>query len=513
MTELASPTDARSRVGHLSEERRAVLMRRLAERKARPVQPKAPAPRPPDGTDSTVGCSHAQRRVWLAAEIAAARPSREASPGGPLKPPDSSGLHVTTAIRLTGRLDVAALQRAVSTVVARHDGLRTVADDSGPLVRQRVLADATVTVRRLDVDPRVAAGAVEAVRRERFDLRRGPLLRVALLRLDSHDHVLVVVGHHFVMDGGSMGVVVRQLAAVYTAAVRRTPVPLPPHAVQYPDVSVWQWDLLGDGRLERSLDYWRTTLAGAGEPLDLPLPKPAGPPDGPPAGTVGVHRFTIDGRAARPLGPGGLAPGLLAVYTVLLARYTGRWDQVVGMFVEGRTRAETTDVVGNFTNLVAVRTDLTDRPGFAVATTRVRAAIAGALAHQDAPFEAVVAAAAPPRVVGRPPLAQVAFNFHNHAYEHAGWHGLGAEVWPVSADHDDLDLTLVAVPVHDGTVRAAFEYPADRFACEPVAALGRHLTTLGAGLLARPDRPVSAVPMLPADETATLLAWGRGPGA
>ena len=493
MTEVASPTDARSRVGHLSEERRAVLMRRLAERKAQPVQPKAPAPRPPDGTDSTVGCSHAQRRVWLAAEIA----------------PGSAGLHVTTAIRLTGRLDVAALQRAVSTVVARHDGLRTVADDSGPLVRQRVLAGATVTVRRMEVAVNAAAGAVEAVRRERFDLRRGPLLRVALLRLDSHDHVLVVVGHHFVMDGGSMGVVVRQLAAVYTAAVRRTPVPLPPHAVQYPDVSAWQWDLLGDGRLERSLDYWRTTLAGAGEPLDLPLPKPAGPPDG----TIGVHRFTIDGRAARPLRPGGLAPGLLAVFTVLLARYTGRWDQTVGMFVEGRTRAETAGVVGNFTNLVAVRTDLTDRPGFAVAATRVRTAIAGALAHQDAPFEAVVAAAAPPRVAGRPPLVQVAFNLHNHAYEHAGWHGLGAEVLPVSADHDDLDLTLVAVPVHDGTVRAAFEYRADRFAREPVAALGRHLTTLGAGLLARPDRPVSAVPMLPADETATLLAWGRGPGA
>jgi hypothetical protein len=501
MTEAATTTDARSRVGHLSEERRAVLMRRLAERRTRqaPQARRAPAPRPPGATDVTTDCSHAQRRVWLAAEIS----------------PESSGLHVTTAIRLTGRLDVAALQRAVSTVVARHDGLRTVADDSGPLVRQRVLAGATVAVRRVDVDvdgeagTEAAAGAVEAVRRERFDLRRGPLLRVALLRLDADDHVLVVVGHHFVMDGGAMGVVVRELAAVYTAAVCRTPVPLPPHAVQYPDVSAWQWDLLGDGRLERSLDYWRTTLAGAGEPVDLPLPKPDGPSDG----TVGVHRFTVDGRAARPLRPGGLAPGLLAVYTVLLARYTGRWDQVVGMFVEGRTRAEAAGVVGNFTNLVAVRTDLTDRPGFAVAAARVRAAIAGALAHQDAPFEAVVAAAAPPRVVGRPPLVQVAFNLHNHAYGHAGWHGLGAEVWPVSADHDDLYRTLVAVPDHDGTVRAAFEYPAARFARAPMAALGRHLTTLGAGLLARPDRPVSTVPMLPADETATLLAWGRGPGA
>jgi hypothetical protein len=486
-----------------------VLLRRLAARRAGPAQPSAPQPRPPAGADLTAGCSHAQRRVWLAAGIAEARPSRAASP-------DSAGLHVTTAIRLSGPIDVAALQRAVSTVVARHDSLRTVADDSTPPVRQRVLADATVEVRRVDLAGRAApapvTGArrtVDALRRERFDLRRGPLLRVALLRLAADDHVLVLIGHHFVMDGASMGVVVRELAAVYTAAVRRTPVPLPEHAVQYPDVAAWQGNLLGDGGLERSLDYWRLVLAGAGEPLDLPL---AGP--GTPArGAVGEHRFRIDGPAARPLRPGGLAPGLLTAYMVLLARYTGRWDQVVGMFVSGRTRAETTAVVGNFTNLVAVRADLTDRSGFAVAATRVRTALAGALAHQDAPFEAVVAAAGPPRVVGRPPLVQVAVNLHNHAYQHAGWHGLGAEVWSVSADHDDLDLTLVAVPQHDGTVQASFEYPADRFAPEAVAALGRHLTTLGAGLHADPDRPVRTVPMLPADELATLHAWGRGPGA
>lgn len=492
LTGVVDPADARSRVGHLSDERRAVLMRRLAARKATPSKP-APAPRPPSAADLTAECSHTQRRVWLAAGIA----------------PDSSGLHVTTAIRLTGPLDVAALQRAVSTVVARHDGLRTVADDTSSPVRQRVLADATVEVRRVDLATATVAAALEEVRTERFDLRRGPLVRVALLRSGADDHVLVLVGHHFVMDGASMGVVVRELAAVYTAAVRRTAVPLPAYPVQYPDVSAWQWDLLGDGRLEKSLGYWRTALAGLGDPLDLPLQKP----DAPPARAVGVHRFLIDGAAARPPRPGGLAPGLLALYTVLLARYTGRWDQVVGVFVAGRTDADTADTVGNFTNLVVVHTDLTDRPTFADASARVRTALAGALAHQDAPFETVVATAGPPRVVGRPPLAQVAFNLHNHAYGHATWHGLGATVLPVSSDHDDLDLTLVAVPLHDGTVQASFEYPAERFAPAAVAALGRHLTTLGAGLHADPHRPASAVSMLPADELATLQTWGRGPGA
>lgn len=511
MTELANPADARSRIGRLSDERRSILMRRLADaRRSTPSKP-APAPRPPSGADLTADCSHTQRRVWLAAGIAAARPAHEASPGGPPRPLDSSGLHVTTAIRLTGPLDVAALQRAVSTVVARHDGLRTVADDSAPRVRQRVLAGAGVEVRRIDLaaEPDGYDAALEALRAERFDLRRGPLLRVALLRLGVDHHVLVLVGHHFVMDGTSMGVVVRETADVYTAAVRRTPAPLTPYAVQYPDVSAWQWDLLDNGRLEKALDYWRTTLAGLGDPLDLPLRKNEKPTER----AVGVHRFPIDGAAAQPLRPGGLAPSLLAVYSVLLARYTGRWDQVVGMFVAGRTSAETAEVVGNFTNLVAVRVDLAGRPTFAEATARVRTALAGALAHQDAPFEAVVATAGPPRVPGRPPLAQVAFNLHNHAYGHASWHGLGAKVLPVSSDHDDLDLTLVAVPVPDGTVHASFEYPADRFAPESVAALGRHLTTLGAGLHAAPARPVSSAPMLPADELAQLHAWGRGPGA
>jgi hypothetical protein len=507
MTELANPTDARGRIGDLSDERRSVLMRRLAARRATPSKP-APAPRPPSGAELTAECSHTQRRVWLSAAIASAGPSREAPPGGPPQL-DGSGLHVTTAIRLTGRLDLPALRRAVSTVVARHDGLRTVADDSGPLVRQRVLADADVQVRRIDVAADAYDRAVDMVRGERFDLVRGPLVRVAVLRLAADHHVLVLVGHHFIMDGAAMGVVVRELAAVYSAVVRRVPVPLPPHAVQYPDVSAWQWDLLSDGRLEKSLDYWRSTLAGLGDPLDLPLPKP----DTPPARAVGVHRFPIGGALARSQGPGGLASGLLTVYSVLLARYTGRWDQVVGMFVAGRTNAETADAVGNFTNLVAVRADLTDRPTFAVASARVRAALAGALTHQDAPFEAVVATAGPPRVVGRPPLAQVAFNLHNYAYGDATWHGLGARVLPVSSDHDDLDLTLVTVPLDEGTVQASFEYPADRFAPESVAALGRHLTTLGAGLHAEPDRSASAVPMLPADELATLRAWGRGPNA
>ena len=503
-------SNPRDRLDGLSPERRALLGKWLARQTEpaadsytdAPPQPTLTAREPRSSGHEDAPCSFPQRRVWLGMQL----------------DPDSVGFHVCTALRLRGALDIGALQHAVDGVVSRHDALRTVpvAGDGEP--RQRVVGVLTVPLRVHDLTINVgtdhvhaARQVVESIRGEPFNLEGGPLVRFAVLRLGAGDHVLVLVAHHFIVDGASVGIVIRELAARYAAWVRRTQVPVAPTAVQYPDVARWQRDRFTGSARERTLAYWRSTLSGAGEPLLLPLAPAAretvhGLREAPVELAPEVVRRLL---AASGTVRGSLAPVLLTAFKVLLARYTDQWDLTVGLFVAGRAAPELADVVGNFTELAAVRSDLRDGPAFPEAVRRVRAAIAGALAA-SAPFEDVVAEVASPRVPGRPPLVQVGFNLHNFAFEHAVWPDLTAEVWPVDSGHTDLDLTLVAIPTHDGGVRAVVEYPAERFAPEDVAGLVGHFRALVEGLAADPDGPVWRAGMIPAAERFALAAWSDG---
>ena len=446
----------RDRIQRLSPEQRAALLKRLR-----------PVPRPPrtEGAEE-FECSYHQRRAWLAAQV----------------DPDGASAHVATAIRLRGPVDVAALAAAVDEVVARHDGLRAVPVPGTEEPRQRVVGGLRAPLR---VEP---AKGVDEVRAEPFDLTRGPLVRMALLQ----DDVFLLAGHHFIMDAASLGIVAGEVAAAYSARVAGGPPPFEGPPVQYPDVATHQRRRLAGGGLERALAYWRSTLDGAGPPAALPLPPPATER----AGTGEAVRMLAPDLAERlAVAAGGsgrlsLAPVLLTAYQLLLGRYLGRGDVPVGVFVGGRAEAGTERVVGDFTNIVAVRADLGGEPEFPTAVRRVSEAFAGALAHQDAPFEAVVAALAPPRVPGRPPLVGFGFSMQDHRLHDIPWAGLTAEVLPVPAGHSHVDLTLIAMPTATGEVKLVFEYPAGRFAAEAVEALATRYQDLLRLLAGAPGRPV-----------------------
>ncbi|MFC6021359.1 condensation domain-containing protein [Plantactinospora solaniradicis] len=493
----------RDRIAQLSPEQRALLVKRLR-----------PVPRPPRSAGEEVyDCSYHQRRSWLTAQVDT----------------DGASAHVATVIRLRGPLDTEALAAAVAEVVARHDGLRTVPVTGGEEPRQRVVGGLSAPLRvetSVGFESSAVGGSrtsgpdsdgparwVERLRAEPFDLVRGPLVRAALLRVGPDEHLFLLAGHHFVLDAASLGIVSAEVAAAYGTRVGATGPALEAHPVQYPDVATYQRRRLAGGGLERTLAYWRSALDGVGPPVALPLPAPVAHAQGVAEAVRMLSPEFVD-RLTASAGVSGrltLAPVLLTSYQLLLGRYTGRTDVPVGVFVGGRTEPGTERVVGDFTNIVVVRADLAGEPPFPAAVRRVTDAFAGALTHQDAPFEAVVAALAPPRVAGGPPLVRFGFNMQDYRLHEIAWAGLSATVLPVPAGHSYLDLTLIVLPTDTGQIKVVFEYPADRFAADAVDALATAFHELLRLLAAEPDRPVTEAvragvpePVRPPASTAPL---------
>jgi amino acid adenylation domain-containing protein len=478
----------------------------------------------------------------LAAAVAAAR---TAPPGPPLRPragggalplslpqqrlwflhrlnPASSAWHISWAVELTGALARAALQAAVAAVVARHAALRTVFagsepdgdGDAEPL--QRVQAELDVPVEWLAMPGLDAEGEralLAALARRPFDLGTGPLLRVTVLATAPERQVLVLVVHHIVADGWSLSVLADELAAAYAAALAGRAPEFPPLPVQYGDWAVWQREWLAGGELDRQLAYWRAALAGAPPFLDLgggqPRPPlPAGRADWlvrplPAAVTAGVDALAL---------ATGCTPYmvLLGLFAVVLGRYGGTDDVVVGTPVAGRPRPELEGLVGFFVNTLALRVSLAGSPTLGALLARVRGAVLDGLAHADLPFEQLVAALNPPRTLARPPVVQVLFVYHNQPPARLALPGLAATPALAAADAVKLDLTLHVAREGDGLV-AAFGWDTDVLPAVRVARLAADFVALveasvAAGVAAplpaeaAPPAPRAvAVPAAPAD--------------
>ena len=358
-----------------------------------PAPPVTPAPRaaPPP-------LSFAQQRLWFLHELE----------------PSTSAYSIPTAVRLTGRLDAAALRRAVAEVVRRHESLRTSFRMADGRPVQVIDPEGDFEWRALDLEAWPAAVRLEEARRvaeeearRPFDLARGPLLRAALLRLADEEHVLVVTMHHIVSDGWSMSVLVREVGALYKAHGEGVAAPLPELPIQYADFAVWQRRWLAGRVLEKHLDYWKRQLGGGDIPaLDLPTDRPR--PD--------VQSFRGASRTA--LYPRSLSDALnavcrregvtlfmllLAAFAVLLRRYTGQTDIVVGSPIANRNREELEPLIGFFVNTLVLRADLSDDPTFAELLGGVRRIALDAYTHQDLPFEQLVEELQPERSLGATP--------------------------------------------------------------------------------------------------------------
>ncbi|WP_084195840.1 hybrid non-ribosomal peptide synthetase/type I polyketide synthase [Streptosporangium amethystogenes] len=426
--------------------------------------------------------------------------------------PGASLYLVPVAYRLQGPLDHEALVKALNELVARHESLRTTFAMDGAEPVQLIAADLRLDLPVVDCDgedelwSRLAALAVEPM-----DLSRGPLLRGRLLRRGPEEHVLLLTFHHAVADDWSLEVFNRELGELYAAHHAGRPVELPEPAIQYPDFAIWQREWSAGPEYDAQLSHWRRALEGAPQVLELLPDRPR-----PPAQSFEGRSlpFRVEGPAedfhvfCRALGATP-AMVLLAAFQVLLARYTGHTDIVVGTPIANRDRAELEGLIGFLTNTVVIRTDVSGNPSFAAVVARVREAMLDAHANQGLPFEKLVEALRPERHLSRSPLFQMMFIYQQGAESRPDLDELTVTPVQVPCETSKFDLTLAVRDGEDG-IEGSVEYSTDLFDEASIRALTRHFGTLLAAAVADAATPVWELPILsPVERERILVGWNQ----
>uniref|UniRef100_UPI002FDBD7B2 condensation domain-containing protein n=1 Tax=Streptomyces sp. IBSBF 3136 TaxID=2903524 RepID=UPI002FDBD7B2 len=439
--------------------------------------------------------SFAQQSLWLQNEIT----------------PGQSAYNVTAAVRLRGPLDVPVLRRALGLVVERHEVLRTTFDlDDGDPV-QVIHPSAPVDVPVLDT---TEEGFEATARRELetpFDLRQGPLMRFRLLRLAPDHHVALLAIHHIVTDGLSSGILFGELTAAYADLRAGREPRLPELPIQYADFAAWQRERLTGEHLDGLRAHWAQELSGA-QPPELPTdrPRPAVA-----SGRGAAHHFTLPAalvRRVEALARRRTATPfmvLLAAFNVLLARYGGQDDITVVSPTAGRDRPELEGLIGYFVNPLFLRTDLSGDPAFLELLDRVRTAFQRAVAHQELPFEQAADLLRRHGPGAGEDPARVLMVLQAKAPERWTAAGLTFEMAHVGTGTAKMDLAMDVRPADDGH-RVVLEYSTDVFDADTVRRLAGHFVALLEAIAEQPDRPLSRLPLLDAEERRTVLAAAPG---
>jgi aspartate racemase len=443
--------------------------------------------------------SYAQQRLWILDQL---------EPNNPL-------YNIPRTIRITGALNPQVLERVLNEIVRRHASLRTIF----PLVHrepvQKILDRVALPVACVDLtavaaDRREtearALASQEAVRP--FDLTEAPLLRATLLTLAADDHVLLLTMHHIVSDAWSAAIFLEEFGILYQAFAAGQPSPLPDLSMQYADYALWQRDWLQGKALQTRLDFWRETLAGAPEVLQLRTDRPR------PA------RQTFAGGHLQAVLPMELLDALkgmgrregttlfmtlLAAFQAQLAAYSGEKEIVVGTDVANRPTLETERMIGFFINLLPLRTDLSGDPTFRELLARVRETTLASYAYQDMPFDRLVQELSPERSLSHTPLVQVLFVMQNTPSPPKEFAGLRFGRFDVPVIRSKFD---VAVFVHESAegLQCHWIYSTDLFERPSVERMARHFETLLRGAVADPDIRLSALELESAEEKQQQLA-------
>jgi amino acid adenylation domain-containing protein len=499
---MQSKDDILKQRSNLSAAKRELLEKRLRRDKTAAPQVQMIARR---SEQDAAPLSFAQQRLWFLDQLE----------------PGSAGYNLPGALRLCGPLDVAALERSLNAIVARHEALRTSfgykssGDDDEPVQIIAPTLHMALPVIDLSTVPQATREAVvldHALReaQQPFDLATGPLLRTAVLRLTPEEHVLLVTFHHSIADGWSQGIFIQELTTCYAAFVAGQTPTLPALPIQYADYAVWQRQTLQGAVLDAQVQYWRSRLADAPPLLDLPTDHPRPPIQ---SFSGALHTFNI----SRQVADGVMAVGaqedatlfmtLLAAWQALLARYSGQDDIVVGTPIAGRTRAETEGVIGMFVNTLVLRSNLRGQPSFRELVARVREVCLGAYAHQDLPFEQVVEALQPARSLSYAPLFQVLFALQNAPMPPFALAGLTLSEVPIESGTAKFDLSLSFQEQADG-LAGMIEYNTDLFEPATIERMAGHFQALLAAVVADPALPLPKVALLtPAEREQILIEW------
>ncbi|MCB1054045.1 MAG: non-ribosomal peptide synthetase, partial [Acidobacteria bacterium] len=427
----------------------------------------------------------------------------------------ATAYHVSQLYHVEGRLSVAALDGAMARLVRRHETLRTVFVATEGKPRQAVLPAMPLALPVVDLGGLPPEAGMETARWLQrglvglsFDLARGPLVRLLVVRLGAERWQLAVDMHHIISDVWSVGVLTHELGILYAADRAGRSVELPPLPIQYGDFARWQRKLLEGERLERLLDYWRRHLDGAPPVLELPTdrPRPAQP-----TGRGGVVRFRLapplqgaTRSLARSVG-GTPFMVLLGAFAALLYRYSGQSDLTVGMPIANRTRSEVEGLIGFFVNTLVLRLDTAGGPGFRDLLARVSATTLGAYDHQDLPFERLVEELHPERDLSHHPLFQVLFQLQTAAAEELRLEGLVLRHEMVDAGRAMFDLLFYLEELAEGGISATVQFARDLFDDATVERLGRHFRTLLQAAVESPDTPVTRLPLLAKAERRQVL--------
>ncbi|NNC00087.1 amino acid adenylation domain-containing protein, partial [Corallococcus exiguus] len=448
--------------------------------------------------DGPLPLSFAQQRLWLIDQL---------EPGSPL-------YNVPVAVRLEGYLRADMLERALQEVVRRHDALRTTFTQVDGEPVQRIHSDSPVPLGLVDLsdvpeaqrEPE-ARFQVEQEMRRPFDLRTGPLIRTLLFKLAEHEHVLVVTLHHIVSDGWSLGVLVREVTALYAAFSAGQPSPLPALPVQYADFADWQRRTLSGETLRQEMAYWESKLSGAPAVLELPTDFPRPAVRSTSGATFGFTLSRELTEALRSLGHregGSLFMVLLAAWQGLLSRYTGQQDLSVGSPIAGRTRAETEGLIGFFVNTLVLRAKVDEGQSFQALLQQVRAAVLDAYEHQEVPFEKLVEVLQPTRSLSHTPLFQTLLALQNVPTEDVRLPELRLRGLEAAQSTSKFDVSVFFTETSEG-LRGTLEYSTALFERSTMERMARHLRTLLESVAAKPEQAMAHLPLLSNDERQRLL--------
>jgi amino acid adenylation domain-containing protein len=490
--------DFAQRLANLSAAQRALLQQKLQQKEQSAKRKTIPH----RDTTQPTPLSFTQQRLWFLAQLE----------------PESTVYNIADAVRVRGHLNVEVLQQTLSAIAQRHEILRTTIGLSNgepvQIVGNPAIEFAEIDLRSLLESEREIACQqhIQQVICQPFDLAEKPLWRMVLLRLDQAESVLLLVQHHLISDGWSIGIFWQELGELYEAVLHQHSSSLAELPIQYGDFALWQHQQFETGKLRSQFEYWTKQLGGTIPVLELPTnhARPA------------VQTFT--GADYRFIVPEALTTALtqlakqeqatlfmvlLAAFNTLLYRYTQQEDIWIGTPIANRNLIETEPLIGFFANTLVLRSDLSGQPTFRTLVKRVREMALDAYSHQDFPFEKLVQALQPERSLSQNPLFQTMFAMRNLPEKVQTLSG--PELQPMHLDRGiaKFDLTLEMSKV-DGQLQARFEYNTDLFEPETIERMSGHLLTLLSGIVQNCDRALSELPLLTeAERYQSLVEWNK----
>ncbi|OSN00424.1 non-ribosomal peptide synthetase [Lonsdalea populi] len=449
-----------------------------------------PVPTIPRGTEKAPPLSLAQRRIWFLTQ-------RDANA--------SAAYVIAGGIKLTGSLNVLALQRALDRIVARHAALRThIECRDGEPVQVVEPED-----RGFPLQMKTASEMHDerASFTPEFDLTAGPLAQGQLIRVTEREHWLRLALHHIIADGWSLGVMMNELRTLYSAFIQDQPDPLPAMTIQFGDYAEWQREQMQGEVLEAQQAYWMAQLQGIPDCLTLPSDRPRPLVQDYRGASLAVELDSALTQSLKALGQrcgGTLFMALLAGWSALLSRLSGQEDVVVGTPIAGRNRCELEPLIGMLVNTQALRVDLSAEPDTVALIAQIRETQLAAQAHADIPFEQVVEALAPARSLSHGPVFQAMLAWQNLPVESAEWPGLTLS--PLHHDTATAQCDLI-LELHeeDNRVVGRLNYAVSLFDDVTIKRYLRYWVRLLQGMTSEPNQPVQALPLLSSSERQRVL--------